>query len=398
MRLIACLIFLALWDPLFAQKTPTLMNMLPALDAVNGEQQRQRATAMITANYERWLKDPAAFRKLVDDECGLFPEGQLYPYFLPAMAFAQLSTSDTARSREHLARSELLLKMGLPVAGKIVDAKSDDLLQLKDYDRQATTLSTVSLALGLYRWAGGTDPRLQAYHRHINQLLGLALARADGQPIHSYPNYSWNYDTVASLVALRLAPDLTPNIPVNAIWRKHELWIQRYAYDQKNQLPYSVAGFGYTDGPSPPRGCDVFFRVMILAYVDPPAARALFARCQQALERETGQFYGFAEYPLGAKQIEDNDSGPIIMDMGLSATGLAIGAARAANQPEVVSRLCRQFVFREPLLMMASTMNMQQMPGSWFWNAVDVNPQYFTGFLFGDAVMFYSLTWNSMNR
>lgn len=349
---------------------------------------------MMQANYESWLADPSIYKRKVEAECGLFPEGHLYPYFLPAMAFAHLASQQPEHAAAYLAKAEQLIKMGLPEAGRIVNDTNGDLLNLQHYDKQATTLSTVSLALGLYQRAGGQNAEFTRYHRHVNQLLADALIRADGAPIASYPNYSWNYDTVASLLALRMAPEMTPGISVDALWKKHENWVQRYAFDHANKLPYSIAGFGYPEGPQAPRGCDVLMRVMVLAYVDPGASQDLFARTRQSLERQVGQFYGFAEFPKGAPQFEDNDSGPIIMDMGLTATGLAIGAALAANQPEIANRLSSQFVFREPLMLMTANMDMRQLPGDWFWHSVRIKAEYFTGFLFGDAVLFYTLTWS----
>lgn len=344
-------------------------------------------------NFERWLAADGTYQKKVERECGLFPEGHLYPYFLTAMAFTHLAESEPDQAKAHLSRSAQLIKLGLPVAGQIVNHTQGDLLDLTHYDKQATTLSTVSLAIGLYRRAGGRDHELEQYQRHINRLLADALVRADGGPIASYPGYSWNFDTYASLLALRLAPELTPDVSANALWRKHELWIQRYAFDEQTQLPYSVAGFGYRGPPSPPRGCDVVMRVMLLSYVDSQGAQALFNRMQQTLEREVGQFYGFAEFPRGVKGWQDNDSGPIIMDMGLTATGLAVGAALSVDRPEIADRLCAQFIFREPLMLMAGNMDSGSLPGHWFWDSVKIDPQYFTGFLFGDAVLFYSLTW-----
>ncbi|WP_269536899.1 hypothetical protein [Cerasicoccus fimbriatus] len=366
---------------------------LPTLQNVDGAQQRERAIRMMRDNFALWAQDPATLQERVNRECGLFPEGQLYPYFLTAIAFTHLAASEPDNRPANLKLAAQYLKLGIPVAGKIVNARNDDLLNLKDYDRQATTLSTVSIALGLYLRAGGKDPQLSRYHQHINQLLADALQRADGAPIHSYPNYSWNYDTVASLYGLRLAPELTPDISVDSLWKKHELWIAKYAFDEATQLPRSVAGFGYSEVPQPPRGCDVLMRVMMLGYLDPAASKSLFRNIRPVLERESGAFYGFDEYPPDIHGPEDNDSGPIVMDMGLSATGLAIGAALATDNDAIADRLCQQFAFREPLLMMTQYLDLGNIPGAWFWKGVKINPRYFTGFLFGDAVMFFTVTW-----
>lgn len=369
-----------------------MLSAVPGIQNVDGQAQRQRAAQHMRANFERWLQTPDAYRQLVERECGYFPEGHLYPYFLTSMAFSHLAIQEPQNAKAHLTRANQLIRLGLPSAGRIVNPNGGDLLSLKDYDQQATTLSTVSLALGLYRRAGGQDAALDKYHRHINQLLADALTRSNGGLITSYPDYSWTYDTHASLLALRLAPEMTPNISVKALWTKHQLWIQRYAIDHKTHLPNSM--LAQSQGPAaPPRGCDLMMRVMVLAYVDPAAAQQLFNQIRPVLEREVGQFYGFSEYPAGIQPIEDNDSGPIVMGMGMTATGLAIGSAQAADQPAVANRLSQQFVLREPLLAMSQTMSPKALPGQWFWGAVKINPQYFTGFLFGDAVLFYTLTW-----
>ncbi|WP_309381064.1 hypothetical protein [Cerasicoccus frondis] len=387
-----CLL-LVLTNLLCAENPATAFPSLPSLETVNGAQQRKRAIDLMQRNFARWSTTPRAYQQRLDRECGIFPEGHLYPYFLPAIAFTQLAVSDPANQRLHLEHAQKYLKHGLPIAAKIVKAPGENLLNLEDYQRQATTLSTVSIALGLYHRAGGSDPDLDQCHRHVNRLLANALQEAKGGPIRSYPTYAWNSDTVLSLLGLRLAPQLTPDVSVDTLWTRHQAWIDANATDSATQLPYSIAGFGDPTEPKPPRSCDLMMRVQLIAQVDPPAAQELFSNVRRSMERKVGNFYGFDEYPQGVAGWEDNDSGPIVMDMGLSATGMAIGAALATENTEIADRLCQQFAFREPLLMMAQYMDLSAMAGGWFWQGVKIDPEYFTGFLFGDAVLFCSLTW-----
>ncbi|MEO0793732.1 MAG: hypothetical protein AAFX93_01140 [Verrucomicrobiota bacterium] len=363
-----------------------------ATATIDGNLERLRAIEIIEKRYNEWASDIPTYQRLVERECGSFPEGQLYAYFLPAMSYAHLAKATPSNSKAYLANSRMLIEQGIRVAELILEV--DDLSDLENYRHHATTLSTALLAIALYEKAGGPVDDFGKEKNVLIAVLKHALWQSNGGPIQSYPSYSWNFDTVASLTALRLAKPKDKEIL--EYWGKHLKWIENYGTDESTGLPYSVRGFGYSNEPKPPRGCDLFFRISLIAYVDQTEAQRLFKISRKTLERTVGSLYGFAEYPAGVRGAQDNDSGPIIMDLGLSATGLAIGAARATGNSDVAQHLCRQFAMRDVLFKLANTASNSKLPGAWFWSQVGINDDYFTGFLFGDACLFYSITWEPL--
>lgn len=44
--------------------------------------------------FDDLLADPASYKKTAKRECGSFPEGTLYPYTFPALAYANMAFAD----------------------------------------------------------------------------------------------------------------------------------------------------------------------------------------------------------------------------------------------------------------------------------------------------------------
>jgi hypothetical protein len=94
----------------------------------------------------------------------------------------------------------------------------------------------------------------------------------------------------------------------------------------------------------------------------------------------------------------DVDSGPVIMEIGLTATGMGVGAALVAKDKERLNTLCAELLLVEPMIALAANKQAQKLipPVAQEWSKVftkGINPEYFSGFLYGDAVLFYALTW-----
>ena len=70
------------------------------LDLVRGD---------LAQRFDQLLDDPAAYRRRVHDECRRFPEGDLFPYTLPAMAYAETARTDPTKREAALPRMASLL-------------------------------------------------------------------------------------------------------------------------------------------------------------------------------------------------------------------------------------------------------------------------------------------------
>jgi len=84
----------------------------------------------------------------------------------------------------------------------------------------------------------------------------------------------------------------------------------------------------------------------------------------------------------------DIDSGPLILGIGPTATGVGVGAAKAVGDAKRLGTLARQLKVLPDFLRRLEAGD-QQLFGDSVW----VNSQYVTGFLYGDVVLFYAITW-----
>ena len=77
-----------------------------------------------------------------------------------------------------------------------------------------------------------------------------------------------------------------------------------------------------------PRGCAASRTQLYLGHVAPDVARAQYAHYRAHMSADVLGFGGFREWPSERARGMDTDSGPIVLGVGMAATGLGLGAAR----------------------------------------------------------------------
>ena len=289
---------------------------------------------LLLERFDGYLTDPKAYARLVLDECAQFPEGDLFPFVFPAMAYSNLAlagTTDRQHARQQIA---ILIDLALPAVIKRLKPPQNKLEKLESYKRQATYLGQINLALGCYRLVGGDD-RFDLIQRRISDVLYRALLKADGQPLASFPNYSWPFDTIPVLASLKLDDLQRRTKRTDALVKKHLAWVEQHGLHESTGLPYSRLG----KNQELPRGCDLSLRLCLLAQIDHLKAEALYQNYTKYFWLERGVAAGFAEWPRGISRFEDNDSGPIILGIGTAASGLGIGTVLAMNDQTRLKRL-----------------------------------------------------------
>jgi hypothetical protein len=345
---------------------------------------------LLLERFDGYLKEPKAYARLALDECAQFPEGDLFPFVFPAMAYSNLALAG-ATDRQH-ARQQIaiLIDLALPAVIKRLQPPENKLENLESYKRQATYLGQINLALGCYRLVGGDD-RFDHIQRRISDVLYRALVKADGKPLASFPNYSWPFDTIPVLASLKLDDLQRRTKRTDALVKKHLAWVEQHGLDESTGLPYSRLGKNL----QLPRGCDLSLRLCLLAQIDRKKAEALYQNYTKYFWLERGVAAGFAEWPRGISRFEDNDSGPIILGIGTAASGLGIGTVLAMNDQARLKRLADQMAMRDTIfaLLLSKTDGGQTLGGM-----IPFSPEYFTGFLFGDAILFYAITWQAWEK
>jgi hypothetical protein len=77
-----------------------------------------------------------------------------------------------------------------------------------------------------------------------------------------------------------------------------------------------------------------------------------------------------------------------MLGIGPTATGVGIGAAKAVSDANRLTTLARQLKLLPDFLRL-----LEQCGQQLFGDLLPVSSDYVTGFLYGDAVLFYAITW-----
>jgi hypothetical protein len=132
-------------------------------------------------------------------------------------------------------------------------------------------------------------------------------------------------------------------------------------------------------------------QICLLQQLDSRTAQRLYADYVRHHWVNFGVLAGFREWPKSrgpSFSTGDIDSGPLILGIGPTATGVGIGAAKAVSDAKRLRTLSRQLKLLPGFLRL-----LEQGGEQLFGNQVQVDSQYVTGFLYGDAVLFYAITW-----
>jgi len=346
--------------------------------------------ALVT-RFDGLLEDPEAYARLVADRCRRFPEGDLFPFTFPALAYGQLALRDPGYREHALRQMALLIDRAIPRVVDRVGARKGRIRSMATYGGHAVYLCQLGLALGMWRRVGGDD-RYEADHRALTDLVREALIDRRGHPLDSFPGVVYPFDTQPCLVTLALR-DLQDSAeagrePVE----RHLIWVRDLGTDPDTGLPVSRVDAKTFAAVEVPRGCDLSLRIPLLAQLDPAAAKETWRRYTASFWLERWLVQGLAEWPRGETRFEDMDSGPILLGVGLAASSLGTGAAIMARDPARLATLLGYMARIRDLLADAAPAGSGERT-VWVGGLIPTEKGWITGFLYGDAALFLSLTW-----
>ena len=326
-------------------------------------------------------------------ECRDYPEWDLIPCVFPTLAYAALARRAGGASSEDTERMARLVTLAGHAARRRVKPPDDDLLQLADYSRHAVYLGLFNLAMSAFLLATG-DRRFEAMNRHLSDLLGKALAESNGRPLWSYPTESWPFDTLSAVLSLRLWDAANGARDHEAVIGRHLEWLKGEGSDPSTGLPWSMVPMeDGTQAHVPPRGCALSVVVSLLWALDPNLSRRLYPRYVRNFWQFRRGLAGFREWPKGIERGADMDSGPVLWGFGLAANGFALASTQLHRDHG------RSAILKIQILMTLLGMKAVKY---WAWRFRSENPillggfpirrNRFTGFLFGDACLFFALT------
>jgi len=288
----------------------------------------------------------------------------------------------------------VLLDPAVASTVRVVRPPGKKLDALTSYKQHATYLGQLNMALGYYRLIGGDD-RYEGIHRRISDVLHKALVELKGRPLASFPAYSWSFDTIPCLVSLKLYDRHTGKSRSNEVIRKHLEWLGAHAVHKPTGLPYSRINNTTGRGIVAPRGCDLSWRISLIAHLDAARAKAMYNAYVKAFWLDRTMIRGFAEWPGGKLTKQDADSGPILLGIGMTASGMGIAASQAAGDTPRTAQLARQTADFKKLMQKIIAVQPAAKAKLTMRGQIDPASNYVTGFLYGDACLFYAATWRA---
>lgn len=350
----------------------------------------------LLGQFEGLLNDRAKLQKLVQTQSAKqAPEGDIFPYLLAAHAYTNLALEDAELKPQAAKRIAQLIDLATPAVIRKVRPPGGKLENMGEFNGHGTYLGQLNLALACYRLAGG-DNRYEQLHKALSSVLHEELVRLSGKPLRSYPDLLWPFDTVPALLSLHLRDQQTGKAGARGVIRDHLKWIQQNGTDSATGLPYSRLNLATLRPIRGPRGCELGWRICLLANLDAPYARRMYDSFVKAFWLDRKVISGFAEWP-GGRGKADLDSGPIVQGIGMSATGFGLGAARATGD----SRRFQQLLDQLPTVKaMLSAMAVKDARTGQLTVArlMTYHPEYVTGSLLGDAGLFYCITWRRWSK
>lgn len=255
----------------------------------------------------------------------LFPEGEFFTVALTALAAGNLALAgdDEAATRTAIER--------LGTAAATIDAPAavarfGDIPDLP----HGTFQRGWSLLLKATRAEldGVVTPQLLAEATTIAE----ALAASPTGVVASYPGGYWPCDAVVAMAAVHRVHELAGEpIPHLAPWLER---MDRLRDPATGLLPHRIDADGAVrDGP---RGSSQAIIHMFWPELS-RAAAADWVAFRTQFVAEVGGLVGIREYPTGIDGGGDVDSGPLVFGVSLSASAVALGAARA-NGDDALAR------------------------------------------------------------
>lgn len=370
-----------------------------AVSMKSAEQTLTDTQSRLLADFNGYLKTSGDYKKLVEENCSLFPEGDLFPYVYPTLAYVNIALKDSSQRKNSVLQAEKLIDLAIISVVKRVRPPEGRLENLRFYQNHATYLGQLNLALGAY-YLISDDERYSKLHTVLSDVLHAAIVETEGRSLNSFPDYSWPFDTIPVLVSLHLYDMKTSTKRSRKMIDQHLEWVRDKASHPRYELPYSRIDNATGKGREFPRGCDLSFRLCFLSHLNQVYARRLYEKYTASHWIDNGLLAGFSEWPKGVNRFEDIDSGPIVMGVGLGATGMGLAATIACKDDQRFNRLCNEMLTSAGLI--RTLLVTQQM----FFSsgkasqrqAVPLDPQYFSGFLFGDTMLFYCVTWQQWSQ
>lgn len=260
-----------------------------------------------------------------------FPEGHFFLNALYGLSWVQAARTDPVLRAEALRESRWALA------------------RVESAEGRAVFSPALRPAYGVF-WAGWTnwlrgailsldadDPdEVRRFTAHSEE-IAQAFAASDTPFLQAYHGQAWPVDSTVAVASLRLHDSLFGE-RFGAVTTRWLASARAHLDPATGLLPHRVAPDGTRID-----GARATSQTMILRFL--PELDADFARSQYQLFRDQFLSYpgGFGpalrEYPRGVDKAGDVDSGPLVGGISLSATVVALGAARVNGDHDLAAAI-----------------------------------------------------------
>lgn len=261
-------------------------------------------------------------------------------YMMSAMGHGQVALEHPEQRALEARRMEQAIEGALSAEARAFDRAAwgtDPLRDIGTGRAHVAYLGYLDLALALHRQVDPTSKFADLEESITAHLVRLMESSPTGL-LPTYPREVYPVDNAAFIGALGVHDAVTGE--------DHGRLIRRFADDLRQRYISAETGLLYQsvrrrDGhpADAPRGSGTALAAYFLAYGDPELSRELWEAMRRELYRQGLGFGAMREYAPGTKGGGDIDSGPIVLGLGVSSTGFALGAARAHGDADAYRSL-----------------------------------------------------------
>lgn len=269
-------------------------------------------------------------------------DGEWYfgTYLMAGMGFGQIALEHPEEREKNVKLMELCIERLISTEVRTFDRDSwgeDPLESLSGTSGHAAYLGYLNLLLSLNRYLD-KDSKYAGLNDQITEALIRRLNKSSLLLLWTYPYEVYPVDNCAVIASIGLYDLATGSDNQKLI----EKWIEKCQnnyIDKETGLLYQCVNPGDGSHQDAPRGSGTALAVYFLSFLDSNLSKDLYMGLKENLY---GNFLGFGaikEYPANFSGRGDIDSGPLILDYSISATGFTIAGARIHNDKNVFSSL-----------------------------------------------------------
>ena len=228
-------------------------------------------------------------------------------------------------------------------------AWGEDGLRSLDSDHGHAYLGYLDLALGMHRLVDPDTP-LAGLHDELTVALARRLSEAPHATIETYPGETYPPDVCAVAGAIGLHGRVTGTDHGEVLARWSRTFRDHHVDPNSGLLVQAVDGHSGVSLDRP-RASGTALGAYFLAFADPDLSADLFEALRDQCDIAVLGFGGMREYARGDQGGHgDVDSGPVVLGIGMSATGFALAGARIHRDRPIYTRLYRTaFLFGAPV-------------------------------------------------